>query len=83
MFDLPHFLTKRDAWSGSFDSLFGRPPPLLVPVHLPSSCLSTSPPCKERVPSPPLLYSYSDGLPHVTLIELRVALISYQDYHML
>ena len=23
------------------------------------------------------------GLPHVTLIELRLALISYQDYHML
>ena len=40
-------------------------------------------------PNAPLKYVganiaiFALGLPHVTLIELRLALISYQDYHML
>ena len=31
----------------------------------------------------PSLTFFVPGLPHVTLIELRPALIAYQDYHML
>ena len=34
-------------------------------------------------PSGPYFSFFVLGLPHVTLIELRLALISYQDYHML
>ena len=31
----------------------------------------------------PSFFVFVLGLPHVTLIELRLSLISYQDYHML
>ena len=68
----------------------GRPrtatPPLLIALpprtayltrHVLSQAKTTA-----RSPSGPSFSFFVPGLPHVTLIELRLALISYQDYHM-
>ena len=64
-------------------------PPCGVAVRtLPCSTLSrvTSMPARRRVsvvhPSPPRAPYFVPGIPHI-LIELRQALVSYQDYHLL
>lgn len=37
LFGLPHFLSERDAWSGSFHEAFTTPPRTDTPVHLPDA----------------------------------------------
>ncbi len=49
LFNLTSFLTKRDAWAGSFDELLLDQPRMDTPVHLPDAPKPSSP----WIPAPP------------------------------